>query len=336
MSAQDQTWTWLSFTVVDVFTESAYTGNPLAIVRLPPSTEFTLSQIQLQSIASEFNLSETIFLEDATAEDLEQQACRARIFTTTREILFAGHPTIGAATWLLHLDPSPRSVKTLIPGAGPIPITPIPSQPGYVSAIAPHTYHQHTQELHADRLLALHETLRAFIGQDHKFPIVSIVHGMTFVLVELDSLEALAAARLGNSSANILADSGILDSGWEYKSALCVYLYVRQAEPSADGVEIIRTRMLVRGIEDPATGSAASVLTGYLATKEANSEGEIRRWKIVQGVEMGRRSEIGVTVELSSSTDTSSMKIMLSGTAVVVSEGKIRMARGVSTSVTGL
>ena len=52
----------LSFTVVDVFTEARYTGNPLAIVLLPPSAELAPSQAQLQSIASEFNLSETVFL----------------------------------------------------------------------------------------------------------------------------------------------------------------------------------------------------------------------------------------------------------------------------------
>lgn len=325
MSSRGPAWTSLAFTVVDVFTESPFSGNPLAIVRLPSSTSFLPRQAQLQQIASEFNLSETIFLEDATPEDLEQQICRARIFTTTREILFAGHPTIGAATWLLHLDPSPRPIKSLVPGAGSIAIAPISSQPGYVSAVAPHTYHRHQQELPANKLLALHSTLGPHIEEDQTFPIISIVHGMTFVLVELDSLKALAAARLGNQSATVLANSGILDAGWEYDSPLCVYLYVRQAEPYQGVVEVIRTRMLIRGIEDPATGSAASALTGFLALKESSGEGGTRQWKIVQGVEMGRKSEIGVVVVLNPGEDTSSMKITLSGTAVIVSEGMIRL-----------
>jgi PhzF family phenazine biosynthesis protein len=312
----------LPFTVVDVFTESRYSGNPLAIVSLPPSTEFAPSQAQLQSVAIQFNLSETIFLEYATPEDIKEGVRRARIFTTTREILFAGHPTIGAATYLLVHKPSSQAPHKLVPGAGPIPISTESSKPGYVSAIIPQTYHQHAAKCSAPRLLELHSTLSPFVTEDRTFPIVSIVHGMTFVLVELQNLDALAAAKLGNATANILANSGILDKGWEYNAPISVYLYVRNAEAEQDGVEAIRTRMLIRGIEDPATGSAASALTGYLALDEAKQKGAKREWKIVQGVEMGRRSEISVKVSLiPEAIDT----IELSGTAVVVSEGTIRV-----------
>jgi PhzF family phenazine biosynthesis protein len=322
MSSNTQSTISLSFTVVDVFTDSRFAGNPLAIVLLPPSTEFAPSQSQLQTIASEFNLSETIFLEHATPDDVEKGVCRARIFTTTREILFAGHPTIGAATYLLMLQSSKRVIHKLVPGAGPILVSPVSSKPGYVSAIIPHTYHSHAAQCPAPRLLALHSTLTSFVKEDQTFPIVSIVHGMTWVLVELQNLDALAAAKLGNASANILGDSGILDNGWEYNAPIGVYLYVRNAEAEEAGVEAIRTRMLIRGIEDPATGSAASALTGYLALKEANTKGSQRNWKIVQGVEMGRRSEIGVRVTI---TPDKIETIELSGTAVLVSEGTIRI-----------
>lgn len=312
----------LSFTVVDVFTETRYTGNPLAIVLLPPSAEFAPSQTQLQSIASEFSLSETIFLEYATSEDVEKRTRRARIFTTTREILFAGHPTIGAATYLLIHNASPHGIQKLVPGAGPIAISPVYSKPGYVCAIIPHTYHHHKARCPAPKLLALHSTLTSIITPDQTFPIVSIVQGMTWVLVELQSLPALAAAELGNASADIIANSGILDKDWEYAAPIGVYFYVRNAETEEDGVEVIRTRMLIRGLEDPATGSAAGALTGYAALKEAAKKGIKRTWKVVQGVEMGRRSEIGVKVELKA--DMVDI-IELSGTAVVVSNGKIQL-----------
>jgi PhzF family phenazine biosynthesis protein len=308
--------------VIDVFTESRYEGNPLAIVLLPPATELAPSQWQLQHIAAEFNLSETIFLEYATPEDIEEGVRRARIFTTLREILFAGHPTIGAATYLLVHKPAQHAPQALVPGAGPIAIAPISSKPGYVSANIPHTYHLHSGRCSAPKLLALHSTLSSLIAAEQTFPIVSIVRGMTFVLVELQTLQALAAASLGNASANILANSGILDKDWEYEAAIAVYFYVRSAEVEEDEVEVIRTRMLVRGLEDPATGSAASALTGYIALKEAGKRGVKRTWKVVQGVEMGRRSEIGVKVAVKLDTvDT----IELSGTAVVVSEGKIQL-----------
>lgn len=313
----------LPFTVVDVFTEMPYSGNPLAIVRLPPSTEFSPQQAQLQAVAAEFNLSETIFLEDATEEDLQKERRRARIFTVTREILFAGHPTIGAATWLLHHSDSAHTVKTLVPGAGPIPIEPISARPGYVKAITPHTYHQHNRKLSAKQTIALHQTLEPFISAEQHFPIISIVYGMTFALIELGSLEALAAAKLNNQNANVIADSQILDEGWEHDSPIGVYLYVRRAEAEVDEIEVVRTRMFIRGIEDPATGSAASALSGYLAKQEVATKGQSCRWKVVQGVEMGRRSEIGVQVERSQ--DQREMQITLSGTAVVVSEGTIRV-----------
>jgi PhzF family phenazine biosynthesis protein len=314
--------TSLSFTIVDVFTNSRYQGNPLAIVLLPPSSQFVPTQSQLQAIASEFNLSETIFLEHTTTEDEGNGVRRARIFTTTREILFAGHPTIGAATYLLVHNASQPMPKALVPGAGPIPISLVPSKSGYVRANVPHTYHHHAKRCDAPQLLALHSTLSPFIKQEQTFPIVSIVHGMTWVLVELQNLDALAAAQLGNASANILANSGILDEGWEYNAQICVYLYVRNAEPEQLGVETIRTRMFVRNLEDPATGSAASGLTSYLALKEADEKGEQRLWNIVQGVEMGRRSEIGVRL---TTTGGKVELIELSGTAIVVSEGTIRV-----------
>jgi PhzF family phenazine biosynthesis protein len=311
----------LPFTIVDVFTSTPYTGNPLAIVPLPPSTNFSPSQTQLQAIASEFNLSETIFLEHASSKDVEEGVRRARIFTTQREILFAGHPTIGAATHLLVHQPSQYAIQKLIPGAGPIPISLSPKE-GYVSATIPHTYHHHVAQCPASRLLSLHSTLTPFIEEHQIFPIISIVHGMTFILVPLPTLSALASASLANPSHLILASSGILDTSWSYDAPIATYFYVRNAEAEETSVEVLRTRMFTRGIEDPATGSAASALTGYLGLKEAEEYGTEREWKVVQGVEMGRRSEIGVRIGLGAK---GIEKIELSGTAVVVSEGIIRV-----------
>ena len=291
MPQHNPPYTQLLFTIVDVFTEFRFQGNPLAIVHLPPTSEFNPTQSQLQLIASEFNLSETIFLEHPVTSDTDNSIRRARIFTTVREILFAGHPTIGAATHLLvHSESDQGDIHTLVPGAGSIPISLIPSQPGYVKAVIPQNYHHHVGRLPASRLLALHSTLRPFVKEIESFPIVSIVRGMTFILVNVPDLDALAAAKLGNQSANILADSGVLDQGWEYNAPIAVYLYVRLAEAEHEDVKTIRTRMLVRGIEDPATGSAASALTAFLTLDISTEYGREKQWKVIQGVEMGRRS----------------------------------------------
>lgn len=86
----------LDFAIVDVFTQTKYEGNPLAIVRVPKSC--TLSQEQKQAIAREFNLSETTFLHEAEGPS---NSWSVDIFTTDEELPFAGHPTIGTACFAL-------------------------------------------------------------------------------------------------------------------------------------------------------------------------------------------------------------------------------------------
>ena len=97
----------LEYAIVDVFTDKRYTGNPLAIVRVPASLKLT--QDQKQSIAQEFNLSETTFWHEPKEGD-EPNTWTVDIFMVNAELPFAGHPTIGncitqhALTALLMLN----------------------------------------------------------------------------------------------------------------------------------------------------------------------------------------------------------------------------------------
>ena len=79
-----------SFVTVDVFTTTRFGGNPLAV--FPDATG--MSDAEMQSLAAEFNLSETTFV--LPPEDPANTA-RVRIFTRTREMPFAGHPNVGTA-----------------------------------------------------------------------------------------------------------------------------------------------------------------------------------------------------------------------------------------------
>jgi len=88
----------LDYAIIDVFTSTRYEGNPLAIVRVPRSC--ALSQEQKQTIAREFNLSETTFLHESEA-DGPSDVWRVDIFTVKEELPFAGHPTIGTACFIL-------------------------------------------------------------------------------------------------------------------------------------------------------------------------------------------------------------------------------------------
>ena len=89
----------LEYSVLDVFAERPLEGNALAVFH----DARTLSDDEMQTLARETNLSETTFIFPSDAETEEREGVRVRIFTTQEELPFAGHPTLGTATWLyLH------------------------------------------------------------------------------------------------------------------------------------------------------------------------------------------------------------------------------------------
>ena len=103
----------LNFHIYDVFTTTPFTGNPLAVVEGADD----LTTAQMQTIARQFNLSETIFIQ--TPDDPAHTA-KVRIFFPTNEIPFAGHPTIGCA---IHLAQGTATQITLEEVAGLVPVT---------------------------------------------------------------------------------------------------------------------------------------------------------------------------------------------------------------------
>jgi predicted PhzF superfamily epimerase YddE/YHI9 len=111
---------------------------------------------------------------------------------------------------------------------------------------------------------------------------------MTFVLVELEDEDALRA--VPTISGVVIAE---LDEGWN-QSFIGTYFYVRFAD-SEDGTLNLRTRMIKGLLEDPATRSAASTVTGYLSLEQGKPN-QTLKFAVTQGVEMGRRSNIGVEV----------------------------------------
>jgi PhzF family phenazine biosynthesis protein len=98
----------LEFVTVDVFTSKPYEGNPLAIIRIPDGV--TISQEQKQTVAREFNLSESTFLHENNSGS-QGDVWTVDIFLTTAEIPFAGHPTIGTACYVLSQVAAERGIK---------------------------------------------------------------------------------------------------------------------------------------------------------------------------------------------------------------------------------
>jgi len=108
----------LQYYVYDVFTTTAFCGNPLAIVHVPASVSIT--QEQKQAIAREFNFSETTFVHEESGPRV-QSVFTTDIFTTYRELPFAGHPTIGTSLHLLSSQPDTSSIILRIK-AGDTPV----------------------------------------------------------------------------------------------------------------------------------------------------------------------------------------------------------------------
>lgn len=311
----------LDFVTIDVFTDKPYEGNPLAIVRIPHGVSVT--QEQKQRIAREFNLSESTFLHEKATGATEDK-WTVDIFMTSKELPFAGHPTVGTACYVLSRTAQERGIKDGVIEAGfqlkagPVGLRYDVAKKTAKAAI-PHDVHVHTKRWSRDelfklqpRLAAAHE--RGEVKAQEDYPIVSIVKGMTFVLVELESVETLAKVSLAGQSVEIDG----LDQGWN-ETFIGTYFYVRTGK-SENGATQIRTRMIEGPLEDPATGSAASDLVAYLSLSEGKA-GETLKYELVQGVEMGRRSEIFIDVVMAK--DGGIETVYLEGGAVQVMEGRL-------------
>lgn len=315
----DNTYHTLDFVTLDVFTASPYLGNPLAVVKIPTNLKSAISKEQQLKIATEFNFSETVFLHQRA--DINELKWNIDIFSTTEELPFAGHPTIGSAFYALTKVQKEHGEKvrnaTLITKAGEIPLETTIEAGNH--GLTVHARVPHNVRIHAQTFARL-GTQPSWLSPDEKIrelernaPFVSIVKGMTFMLIQLETLEDLALMNIQHEDLQL---DRMLDSedGWS-RSFVGRYYYVLLDK--VGGRQNIRTRMLERGMEDPATGSAASALASYLGL-----HGPDKKFEIVQGFEMGRKSIIGVEVELSD--DGKSCKtVKLSGTAVQIMEGTI-------------
>ncbi|KIL85928.1 hypothetical protein FAVG1_10897 [Fusarium avenaceum] len=343
----------LEFITVDVFTTQRYYGNPLAVVLLPTALSGQVSGEVKQRIAREFNLSETVFLhvpDDSSASGSVadvMSSCRADIFTTETELPFAGHPSVGTAHLILnHLR---WNISALQLKAGIFPITRIPQIDGQLSESGPvqvkvaHDLHIHSRTL-ADvmrdqpELLttpssqSTYAAITASLSPDEfirkaelQAPLVSIVKGMTVLLVKLPTLELLSRVstasrlRFDESIQDLLLDKGPWGRSFCYR-----YYYVPLEEGDGSNSEVrrLRARMVELASEDPATGSAAVTLCAYLAMKDHADQKAIK-FEITQGVEMGRQSEIAVEVNLKPGAKVD--EIFLGGSSVIVTNGVIHI-----------
>ncbi|KAL6922593.1 hypothetical protein FSST1_006619 [Fusarium sambucinum] len=310
----------LTFTTLDVFTKTAFEGNPLAVVTIPPPSQCPpLTQDQKQRIAREFNLSETVFVHDVGNRS-ESSKRNIDIFTPKAELPFAGHPTIGTAIFLRS-----QGVKAMIVKAGEIDLE--FDDTGSARAAIPHNVRLHAHRLTQPEYEAgSDDKIAQVAAAEDGARLFSIVNGMTFALIELQSLDVLGAAKIGAMS---YISGDLQDEGWKHDfDSRRYYFVLLNNERSSDGnalVQNVRTRLVKRTMEDPATGSAACALACYLAVHKLSDD--YIQFRTTQGVEMGRESLIlvDVVVEKNGDGERKVKTVHLGGNAVEVMSGTLRI-----------
>ncbi len=296
------------FYTADVFTNQVFGGNPLAV--FPDAEDLTTAE--MQRIANEFNLSETVFvLPPQDAKHTKQ----LRIFTPSRELPFAGHPTVGTAVVLASIGEIacdlPETLVIFEEGVGPIPIT-------IRTASGQATYAQFSvaqlpsfgPPAPPPEALAAALSLAVDDLELETTPIQTASCGLPFTYVPIRHLAGVERIRVDQAAWEQLPKN-------EWTSHL--YVYTRETvTPDAD----IHARMFAPALglgEDPATGSAASSLAGVLALTETQASGTVS-WRIEQGFEMQRPSLIDVEADMQDGVITA---VRVGGQAVLISQGEM-------------
>lgn len=263
----------IEFETVDVFAETAYAGNPLAVVFGGDG----LSTAEMQNIAAEFNLSETTFVLPPPRPEV---TAAVRIFTPKFEMPFAGHPNVGTAFLVARRGEAfGRAIGdgvVFAEQAGDVPIAILRDGDAVTGAelAAPQVFTRGAAFTPAVIAECCGLAVGDLVVANHVPQVGSC--GMPFVFAEVATRAALRQA--GGVAAAIATYVPLDVAGG-------VYLYTRDADAGAD----IEARMFapLHGVaEDPATGSATvalAALLGLLAGEDAETRLTVR-----QGADMGR------------------------------------------------
>lgn len=299
----------LDYHVLDVFTETRFAGNPLAVVLGAGG----LDAKAMQTIAREFNLPETVFVSEA---ENRAHTARMRIFTPGRELPFAGHPTVGTAVLLAELRTqlSNGEGDALVVLEQPIGIVRVgvrmrQGTASFAEFDSPKAPESVGATPATDVLAAALGLIPSEIGFENHRP-TRYSAGNPFIFVPVASLDAIAKARVSSAHWDAATQNNI-----------GMFLYCRQTVRTSSA---FHARMFAphNGIpEDPATGSAAAAFAGVVHRFDDLPDGSHKR-VIEQGFEMGRPSLMELTMDVEGGKlDT----VRIGGHAVRVAEGKLEV-----------
>lgn len=292
------------FITLDVFTRRRFTGNPLGMV----FDSDGLDTQAMQTIAREFNYSETVFI--APPQDPGHRASM-RIFTPSSELPFAGHPTVGAAVGLARASGGSEQSFVIAEKIGPVAcdVRLHDRESGFAEFKLPQLP-QPAGDLPDAAALAAGLGLAPADIDVEAFPPSRWSAGVPFAIVAVRSLEAAGRARPSGEAFTQAFGQG----GPAKAYVVC--------EEAAEAEHQLHVRMFAPGIgvaEDPATGSALAAFSGLYVAHKRPADG-VHKLAIEQGYEMGRASVLHLTLDVAGGA---LREAAIGGDAVVVTEGVI-------------
>lgn len=289
------------YQLIDVFSDRPFCGNPLAVF----TDAQGLTAELMQKIARELNLSETTFVFPSSSAEYDYAV---RIFTPTSELKMAGHPTIGTAFALAHVNKLQEEQRVVFEeGVGPVSVT----------MVAPMTTMQHPMPefggLYSDR-----EAAAALLSLSRSelldgAPVQAVSCGVPFTLVPLRSVDALERIQFRNDI-------------WRRTIGRSEAPHVMAFTLDVQVPLVARTRVFAPALgvaEDPATGSACGSLGAYLVHHGLVAYSQQSHLVMAQGVEMGRPSHVHVVLTVDDGRITS---LRVGGQCVWAGRGEIHIS----------
>ncbi|MEG4043785.1 PhzF family phenazine biosynthesis protein [Microcoleus sp. Pol17_C1] len=292
----------MNFYIVDVFAESKYAGNQLAVFCGAGVAE--LSEAQMLLIAREINYSETTFIRSPDPRD---GGYDVRIFTPKKELPFAGHPTLGTA-FVLQQEIIRQKVDRVILNlaVGQIPVS--------------FNYHNESAEIlwmrqnppSFGQVLSAESLANVLNLQpdeiDANFPIQEVSTGVPFIIVPLKTIASLKKAQVN------------LDKYFELVNTMEAKEILIFCPETYSDVNDLSVRVFAHSLgipEDPATGSANGCLAGYLVEHDYYGEAKIDV-RVEQGYEIDRPS----LLLLQAAKNEGEITVLVGGKVVMVAKGE--------------
>jgi trans-2,3-dihydro-3-hydroxyanthranilate isomerase len=307
------------FYQVDVFTNQAFGGNPLAVF---PDAE-GLSPDDMHKLAKEMNLSETTFVFPPTVPSADY---KVRIYMTQGEIPFAGHPVVGTHWLLAHIGrtkvQAPNVRVNFELGVG-VRGARLNVENGKVtSVVMDHQKPEFGVPASPELVAKLERALSVPTGaiSDTGFPVMWVSTGIRQLFAPIRSLKETQAIQSSKVNADLLAEvCSALDPVSSASFEVMVLCMETEHKTST-----VHTRMFAPGIglpEDPATGSASGGLGAYLIeNKVIPATAPMTTIISEQGLEMGRPSFVSIEVD---GTPGNIEMVRVGGEVIPVIEGTV-------------